>query len=266
MKRLLLAAFLWLGTTSGTALGQSRELIQLQADVVALSSQVSQIQRTLDERNAVFLQLIEQVVDEVVGLAGTLERVTGTSADVRMSNETLSGEMRVLMSSLRGDLELMDRNIRELGIRMDAISNQITGMNTTSSGLGAPSARFAQAEGDFYARNYELARQGFREFISQNPNSPQAADAQLYIANSFYDSADYEQAVIEYDLLLQTYSNSDKRSEALYKKGLAYANLSQPQTAMIYFHQVVADYPGSREASMAQDRILEAGAGRSEPR
>jgi tol-pal system protein YbgF len=216
----------------------------------------------MDERNALFLRLIEQVVDQVVGLSASLERVTGTSDTVRMSNETLAGEMRVMMQSLRNDLELMDRNVREVGLRLDALSHQMTGMNTTRSGLGPASDKFREAEADFLAGNYDLSRTGFSAFIAQNPNSPQAADAQLYLGDSFYNSADYQAAILEYDLLLQTYPNSDKKAEALYKKALAHQQLNQSQTASLYFQQVVTEYPESRFASMAQDRMLETGASR----
>lgn len=257
MRRLLVITILCLATM-GSASGQSRELLQLQADVVKLSSQVTEMQKSLDERNAAFLQLIEQVVDQVAGLSDALERVTGTSDDVRTSNETLSGEMRVMMTSLRSDLELMDRNIRELGVRLDAISNQLTGINTTTTSLVSPSDKFAQAEGDLYQGNWELARRNFREFIAEDPLNPRADDAQLYIGDSYYSAGDFEQAGIEYGKLLQTYANSDKRAVALYKQGLADKNQGLMQSALTHFQQVVAEYPQSPEASLAQDEILAA--------
>jgi chromosome segregation ATPase len=134
------------------ASSQSRELIQLQGDVVKLSSQVSQLQRTLDERNAVFLQLIEQVADQVAGLSASVERVTGTSESIQTNNQTLSGEIQVQFNSLRGELELMDNNIRGLGVRLDALSSQLTGLNTTSTSLSSGNtSQFLRAEADYHA-------------------------------------------------------------------------------------------------------------------
>jgi tol-pal system protein YbgF len=239
------------------ASSQSRELIQLQGDVVKLSSQVSQLQRTLDERNTVFLQLIEQVADQVAGLSASVERVTGTSESIQTNNQTLSGEIQVQFNSLRGELELMDNNIRGLGVRLDALSSQLTGLNTTSTSLSSGNtSQFLRAEADYHAGARELARTGFRQFISQNPGSPQAVDAQMYVANSFSEDGEFDLAILEYDLLLKNYPNSDRRSEALYKKALAYQKQNQPETALGYFEQVVSDFPESREASLAQDEIL----------
>jgi tol-pal system protein YbgF len=258
MQRLVLAILL-VGLTAPTAPAQTRELVMLQSDVVKLSNQVEALQKSLDERNAVFLQLIEQVVDQVAAVSETVGQMNGSSDNVRQANETLSGEMRLQISGLRNDLNQISQNIRELGIRLDTISSQLTTANTTRTGLPPATNRFAQAEGDFYSGNYELARLGFREIIQTSPGSPQAAEAQLYIANSFYMEHEYQRAIDEYDILLQTYPDNDKKAEALYKKGLAYTNLNQPQAALTYFRQVVEEYPGSREASLAQDRILEFG-------
>lgn len=258
MRRMLLAV-LFAGFTVGTAPAQSRELVMLQGDVVKLSNQVEALQRSLDERNDVFLRLIEQVVDQVATLSDTVGQVNGTSDDVRLANETLSGEMRLQISGLRSDLNQINQNIRELQIRLDTISSQLTAANTTRTNLAAPTDRFFQAQGDFATGNYELARRAFRDVIQQSPGSPMAAESQLYIANSYYSEAAYPQAIVEYDVLLQNYPDNDKKAEALYKKGLAYSNLNQPQAALTYFRQVVEEYPGSREASLAQDRILEFG-------
>lgn len=259
MRRFLLTLLL-VGSTAGTAPAQSRELVMLQGDVVKLSSQVEALQKTLDERNDVFLRLIEQVVDQVATLSETVGQANGTSDDVRLANEALSGEMRIQVSGLRSDLDQISQNIRELGIRLDTISSQLTSANTTRTNLAPPTTdRFFQAQGDFATGNYDLARRGFRDVIQESPNSPMAADAQLQVANSYYAETEYQRAIVEYDVLLQNYPDNDKKAEALYKKGLAYSNLNQPQDALTYFRQVVDEYPASRAASQAQDRILEFG-------
>ena len=80
----------------------------------------------------------------------------------------------------------------------------------------------------------------------------------MYIGNAYYSSGEFEQAVLEFDYLLQTYPNTGQNAEALYQKGLAHAQLGESTNARRAFERVVAEYPESREASMAQDRLLEA--------
>ena len=112
---------------------------------------------------------------------------------------------------------------------------------------------------DFLAGNYELAMEGFKEYIDNFPTSPRAAEAQLSIGDSYYNQQKFEQAIIEYDFLLQKYPDSDKTVGALYKKGLALAAMDQTQDALTYLRQVVSDYPDSAEAVSAQQKIDELG-------
>jgi tol-pal system protein YbgF len=108
---------------------------------------------------------------------------------------------------------------------------------------------------DFLSGNYELAREGFREYLDSYPTSSRAAEAQLYMGDLHFNQREYDQAIIEYDLLLQKYPNSVKKVTALYKKGLALAELDETEDALTYLRQVVSDFPDSTEAASAQQKI-----------
>ena len=110
MKRSIAIVFalVWM---SGPAFGQRQEIIQLQADIIRLTLQVGEIQNSLNERNTVVQDLVEQLFDRVVALSETSGRIADALEDVRNSNQQLGGEMRVLMSNLGDDVEIMDRNV-----------------------------------------------------------------------------------------------------------------------------------------------------------
>ena len=247
--------FFALLVAASPAQAQRKEIIQLQADIIRLTQQVTEIQRSLDDRNTVVQNLVEQLYDQVVSLVATVDRITGTLNDVQVSNDRLSGEMRVLMSNLRDDVEIMDRSLGDLRGEVNGMAQQLTTMQTTTEQLESPEGLMRLAVTDFLAGNYELATEGFREYLDSFPASTRAAEAQLYMGDTHFNQREYDQAIIEYDLLLQKYPNSDKKVTALYKKGLALAELDETEDALTYLRRVVSDFPDSTEATSAQEKI-----------
>ncbi len=248
--------------STGPAWGQRREIVQLQADIIRLSQQVGEIQSSLDERNTVVQNLVEQLYDQVVTLSDTVGRINNTLNEVRASNERLGGEMRVLVGNLRDDVEIMDRSLGNLRTDMNGIAQQLTTFQTTTEELDSPQSLMRMAVTDFLSGNYDLAIEGFREYLDNFPASPRAAESQLYLGDSYFNDGEFEQAIIEYDLLLQKYPDSDKNVTALYKKGLALAEMNQTQDALNYLRRVVSEYPDSTEATSAQQKIDDLSGGR----
>jgi tol-pal system protein YbgF len=254
MKRSIAIVFVlvWM---SGPAFGQRQEIIQLQADIIRLTLQVGEIQNSLNERNTVVQDLVEQLFDRVVALSETSSRIADALEDVRNSNHQLGGEMRVLMSNLGDDVEIMDRNVEDLRTDVAAMSQQMTAMSTTTSDLESPEGLMRLAVTDFLVGNYQLAIEGFREYLDSFPTSPRAAESQLYLGDAYFSHDAFDRAILEYDLLLQKYPESDKTVSALFKKGLALAEMGHTRDALTYLRQVVSDYPQSTEATSARQKI-----------
>ena len=68
--------FFALLVAASPAQAQRKEIIQLQADIIRLTQQVTEIQRSLDNRNTVVQNLVEQLYDRVVSLVETVGRIT----------------------------------------------------------------------------------------------------------------------------------------------------------------------------------------------
>jgi len=258
MRKTLVGLLLVLVTavlSASPAWGQRREIVQLQADIIRLSQQVGEIQSSLDDRNSVVQNLVEQLYDQVVSLSETVGRINNTLNDVQTSNDRLGGEVRLLVSNLRDDVEMMGRGLGDLRTDVNSVAQQLTTFQTTTEELDSPQSLMRMAVTDFLSGNYELAIEGFREYLDNFPASPRAAESQLYLGDSYFNDGEYEQAIIEYDLLLQKYPDSDRKVTALYKKGLALAEMNQIQDALTYLRRVVSEHPDSTEATSAQQKI-----------
>jgi len=103
--------------------------------------------------------------------------------------------------------------------------------------------------------DYAGARDKFTAFMTQNPKSPQVADAQFYIAESYYNEKWYEKAILEYQTVIAKYTKSPKRAAALYKQALSFEKIGDEANAKQRFKDVANLYPVSPEAKLAKKKL-----------
>ena len=74
-------------------------------------------------------------------------------------------------------------------------------------------------------------------------------------ADANYSDGQYEDAILEYQKLIDTYPK-DKRVPAAYlKQGLSLINLGRKQEAKYFLNTLIDKYPDSKEAQTARDKL-----------
>src|SRR5262249_14846377 len=68
---------------------------------------------------------------------------------------------------------------------------------------------------------FDLAIDEFTKYLQWYGNTELAPNAQFYIANIHASQGNYENAVREYDMVLEKYQDNNKTADALYGKGVA---------------------------------------------
>ena len=114
---------------------------------------------------------------------------------------------------------------------------------------------YQSAYDDLRARRYSKARESFAEFIHQYPGGRYAHIAQYWVAESSYAQQNYEQAIIDYQLLLDVYPFSPKKAEAELKKAYSFYELGNKESARQTLNQLLLNYPDTTEAGQAK-RLL----------
>ncbi len=104
-------------------------------------------------------------------------------------------------------------------------------------------------------KDFAGAREIFKAFMAAKPKSPKVADAQFYMAESYFSEKWYEKAILEYQAVIARYTKSPKRPAALYKQGLAFARIGDEANAKARYKDVVNLYPNSPEAKLAQKSL-----------
>ncbi len=260
MKKNWFLAGLLLVFGAGPVSSQNKDIIRLQADLITLQQQVKQIQSSIDQNNSVIKALVEKIADQVNTLSGGFQKVNQALdqavGGLRNQNDTSAKEMRTTLSNLNSRVGEVQEGLSSVRAQINSLSKQVTTIKTSSETLPGPNDLWKSAMLSLYSGLYDLAVGDFQEFLSKNPNDPRAPEAHLRIGDAYFNQKKYEQAVTEYDFVLQKYPESDTSRAALLKKGLALAEHDTPQ-AITTLNEVVKKFPNTSEASSAQTKLRE---------
>ena len=119
----------------------------------------------------------------------------------------------------------------------------------------SPADLFAQATADYQRGQYDLARQGFLEYIETYPKTDLSDDAAYWIGECYAAQKKPREAIGAFDRLFRLYPQSDKSAAAHMKKGLAHLDLGEKAQAIVEMQFVVHEYPSSDEAKSARQRL-----------
>jgi tol-pal system protein YbgF len=182
------------------------------------------------------------------------------SAEVKLALETIDG-LVARVEALTRDLEQRQQDVTA---QLDDLTRRVNQLERASStpGEGSPprieaTARevFDRARTDFDAGHPELAAMGFQSFIEQYQGSPLADDAQFMLGECHYVADRFDEALVEYERLLDTYPTSDKRALSMLRAGTCLLNIGSVDRAVSMLREVVETFPGTREAVAARERL-----------
>jgi tol-pal system protein YbgF len=123
------------------------------------------------------------------------------------------------------------------------------------AGTSEEQAVYAQSFDALKAGSYSVAITGFKDFLTNYPNSPLAENAQYWLGESYYVTHELDAAAGAFRNVAQKWPNSRKTPDALLKLG--YTQLDQKKTAegRATLSQVVQKYPGTDAARLANDKL-----------
>lgn len=114
---------------------------------------------------------------------------------------------------------------------------------------------YQKAYDELRALRYNKARDSFVQFIQQYPSGRYAHIAQYWIAESSYAQGNFEQAIIDYQLLLDVYPFSPKKAEAQLKKAYSYYEVGDKEKTRRTLDELLRTFPDTTEAGQAK-RLL----------
>ncbi|MGA8729612.1 MAG: tetratricopeptide repeat protein [Terracidiphilus sp.] len=266
----------------------SKEIIQLQTQVQQLLDMVQRLQTTMDTRFAVLQNLAQQTSDQAVQMNGT---VTALQQKMNAENEAISGKL----DANAGQVQSLNDSVDELKTRIAKLEKTVQDMQSQLGNIqnpqqaappagGAPAPgdgsagpgpggasgpamnqtpplqqTFQAAVSDYNAARYKLAVGEFQDVIHYYPMDDMAGSAQFYLGEIAYRGGNYDEAVKNYNAVLEGFSGNAKAPAAQLHKGLALLKLSRRDAGVHELRALIQRHPQTPEAAQAREKLNEMG-------
>lgn len=273
----------------------SKEIIELQTQVQQLLDMVQRMQSTLDTRFGVLQHLVEQTADNANQMSKTVnaleQKINQQNDGIGSKIDTASGQVQSLNDSvdeLKSRIAKLDKSIQDLQGQLQNIQSAPPagaqpspagspggapapdGGTTPSSappqpnGAAASSApplkeTFQAALRDFNAAKYPVATGEFQDVIHYYPMDDLAGAAQFYLGEIAYHQGDYNEAIKNYNGLLEGFSGNPKAPAAQLHKGLALIQQGKRDAGIHELKLLVQRHPQTPEASQARAKLTAMG-------
>jgi TolA-binding protein len=287
---LLVCVFL---TAPGFTYAASKEIQELQRDIALLQQQVKDLQRSQDEKFASVTELARQAI-EAANRANTGAAVIQSSLDKSLRDQEnkvvapvvgLNSQIRDIsnnvttltqaVSDLTSTLNRMQAQLTDLSQQVKTMQAPIQPPNAagnTSPGAGQGQAAssagpcgpastlYDNALRDYRGGKSDLAISEFNDYLRCYGNTDLAPNAQFYVAMFHYGQKNFDDAVREFDMVLEKYPDNNKTKEALLYKGRALAQMPGHKTeGANEWRELIKRYPKTNEAQMACDDLKSLG-------
>jgi tol-pal system protein YbgF len=118
-----------------------------------------------------------------------------------------------------------------------------------------PTQIYGAAYTDYTMKNYDLAVEGFKDYMSEYPNGLLVPNAQFWIGICYYEKDDFKNAVEAFDKLIKAYPESEKTPSAELKTAYALQKLDRDADANDMFEKIVNEHPKTPEARQAASQL-----------
>lgn len=235
------------------------ELRQIQAQLAQLQTSQAQLKQTVEalseKASAPQDSLRKTLADSQVALQQIQKDISILSERVDETNGRL-GNMRQEVSALR-------QSQQPLVVADNLGSEQPDGESSTTettpepSMMAGPSATdiYNQARVDYTQGRYALAISGFKEVLSSAPRGDLADNAQYWIGESYLNQRQNDLALEAFDVVIREYPESNKRSDAYYKKAVTLESMDRRSEAMLMYELVIEQFPRTQVERLARRKL-----------
>jgi len=268
---MLVAAFAATGCISTSDFeAAQRQIAELQEELATIKrtasskDEVQNVNVRIAEQTETLLRSNATLVTKVNEIEERIQNTQGAVEDVTHRLDQVSGQV----AKSQRDLDELKTRVTTMQAPASTAGGEATGeltvpgpavTPTQPAGDIDPMQTYQAAYRDYQRGNFDLAIEGFRDFLSGSPASDLADNASYWIGESLFSQKKYREAIGQFDAVVNKYPKSDKVPGALLKKGYAYINVGERAQGVVQLQYVLHEHPKSQEASLARQKLKQLG-------
>ena len=242
----------------------SKEIMELQRDVAGLQEQLRILKESQDKQLSALTVLVQQALEtsrsSTTGVAVIQNSLQQSLKDIESKVATPVAGLSTRLDAMDQDMRTVQQSVSDLNSSTNKVQQQLTDLShaiavlqappppppaavttpgLTGGGGGTPAPVAADIPcppaGDLYpaansdrmSAKYDMALREYSDYLRCYGNLPLAPNAQFYIGTIHASQNDYDNAVKDFDVVLEKYPDNSKTPDALYQKGMALMKLGR---------------------------------------
>ncbi|HKW31761.1 MAG TPA: tetratricopeptide repeat protein [Candidatus Acidoferrum sp.] len=273
----------------------AREIIDLQRDVTSILQGQKDMSTQMIQDHTAIKTIVGGFNDNVNRLGTTMSSLQKSVQDVQANSGTRLETMSTQVQGLSDNLEEIKSRLGKLNQQLVDLQNSVQGLdakissgaaapatgavtttptssnvppaNSTAPAAAAPSSPAPSADmlysnglRDIQSGKYDLARSEFTDYLKYYGKTDLASNAQFYIGEIYYKQNKNQEAIAEYDKVINNYPKSFKLAPARLHRATAMLKLGQKSGAIRELREITKLFPGSEEDRYARAQLKELGA------
>ncbi len=210
-----------------------RAILDLQARLESLESQLSAAPRALLEQSNRLEQLQQQI------------------AELRGQIETLSHQFGTMQQEIKDAYAGLDQRLKSL----EPHQRTVDGIQGTVQ--PGETETFDTALQHFRSGDFKRAGALFKSFIAQYPNSPYQPTAQYWLGNTLYAQRGYKNAIAILERVVKQYPTHPRAPEALLVIAQSQFEQGQKVAARKTLQQIIDRYADTEAAQSARRQLTQ---------
>jgi tol-pal system protein YbgF len=175
------------------------------------------------------------------------------NADLLTEIENIRQDLSQLSAKIDDNQDNLSRVYQRLGISRNEPERSDTSVRIIKTPVD-PDELYNTAYLDYTRANYDIAIDGFKQYLENFPDTELSDNAQYWVGECYYSKKMYPDAVLEFEKVINNYPDGNKVVAAIYKIGLAYESMNENKKAKEYYKRVFDNFPATPEAKLARER------------
>jgi tol-pal system protein YbgF len=210
------------------------------------------------------LMSVERILasGSLVDIAMQVDNLQRQAAELQGRTETLEYAAEETGDRQRDLYQDLDQRLQSLEQRLQGLggSRVLDGGGALAPGQlpvpgGSDRDNYQAAFELLKEQRYEPAAMAFKQFLASYPDSQLTDNAQYWLAESYYVTDEFEEALRQFAVVIDNHPRSRKVPDALLKMGYANYELQRWEEARTALSRVQREHPDTTAARLAEQRL-----------
>jgi len=237
-----------------------KAILDLRQQITSLNATVNNSLSAAQQRST---EEIAQLRKSMLELQNQIDRQKGDISQLRGDNEVLARNLAEMQIRQKDMLQAAEQKLQAAEQRSQAVEQKLTKLEPVKIALDgrefmadpAEKRDFDAAFAVFRAGEFAKSQKALFDFIQRYPSSGYAPSALYWLGNAQYSNRDYKEAIINFRSMISKNPDHMRAPEAMLSIANCQLEMKDPKSAKKTLEDLMKAYPKSEAAFAGVERL-----------